>query len=315
MNILVTGVGRSGTTWVGAALGRTAGAAYLHEPDNGDQSRFALRAMAGLGDHPVLGPDDRAPAALVRLWDVAFGAPPRYVRGQQRAALALSRGASFVEQRAIGYPGRSAVTLRLRAASRLAVPTFLPAGTRHRIVKSVRVQFALDWISARWNPIVVVCRRHPLHIVASLLELGHDHRIECLSPGARAFAVARFGAAEPETDDPLVCHTWRTGLLSAALDGALRVHPEFHAIDHEDFCREPVEQFHALADALGLEWTSECEAFVQESNRPGSGYELNRVAAEEPEKWRRRLTADEAKIAVRVLAQFPMAERYDDLTP
>ena len=32
--ILVAGLPRSGTTWVAEVLGRTAGARYLHEPDN-----------------------------------------------------------------------------------------------------------------------------------------------------------------------------------------------------------------------------------------------------------------------------------------
>ena len=32
--VLVAGLPRSGTTWVGEVLGRTAGARYLHEPDN-----------------------------------------------------------------------------------------------------------------------------------------------------------------------------------------------------------------------------------------------------------------------------------------
>jgi hypothetical protein len=309
--LLVTGVPRSGTTWLGTVLGHTTGAAYLNEPDNVDTAPFAMRAMAGLGLYPVLGVGDRAPATLTRLWDVAFGEPVRSVRGQQRIALALFRRASEAEKHAIVQGHRGRVSLRL--AGRLAIPRSNPQA-RHRIVKSVRVALALDWLCERWNPTVLICRRHPLDVVASKVETGHVDRNEDLSAAARAFARTRFGVAEPFTDEALACTAWRVGFLMSVLDAAVLAHPGFHTIDHEDLCRDPLGQLRRLATTLHLEWSPESEAFVRASNAPGSGDDLHRIASEQPGKWRSRLAPDDAHKAARVLEQFPIAERYHDLT-
>jgi hypothetical protein len=308
--LLVTGVARSGTTWVAEALGRTTGAVYVHEPDNVDTVPFAVRATARLGHYPVLGAADRAPRALTRLWDTAFGEPASYVRGQQRIALALFGGASIPDRRAVVQPGRGHVTVRLALAARLAVPKSSRREAPHRIVKSVRVPLALDWLSAGWNPAVLVCRRHPLDVVASRLEIGHEHRLDRLSPAARTLARTRFGVPEPPPDDVPACAAWITGFLMSVLDAALRAKPALHVIDHEDLCRDPVGTFRALADELGLDWSAECKAFIEGSNRPGSGYVLRRIASEQPNKWMRRLSPDVARTAARVLAEFPIAERY-----
>ena len=47
------------------------------------------------------------------------------------------------------------------------------------------------------------------------------------------------------------------------------------------------------------------------SNRPGTGYELHRVQADLPGAWRRRLSPEDARTAAAVIAQLPIAERYD----
>jgi hypothetical protein len=84
-------------------------------------------------------------------------------------------------------------------------------------------------------------------------------------------------------------------------------------IDHEHLCRDPVVGFRDLVQGLGLEWSAEAETFVRESDVPGQGYELHRVASQQPGKWRARLDRDEARRIARVLSRFPIAERYPDL--
>ena len=50
--VLIAGLPRSGTTWVGEVLGRTAGAHYLHEPDNHLVRPDAWWAKRRLGPSP-----------------------------------------------------------------------------------------------------------------------------------------------------------------------------------------------------------------------------------------------------------------------
>jgi hypothetical protein len=104
---------------------------------------------------------------------------------------------------------------------------------------------------------------------------------------------------------------WRVGMQMSALHELLLTNPQFHAVDHEALCADPVARFRELANAVGLDWTAENEAVLVASNRPGTGYELHRVQADLPGSWRRRLSPEDARTAATVIAQLPIAERYD----
>jgi hypothetical protein len=310
MRVLVTGVGRSGTTWVATTLATAPGADVLREPDTIESSAFAMRAHEGLGINPVVGVDEPGPADLVRLWDAAFGGAVRYVRGQQRIAAFCFDRTTTLQRKETCHPVHPRFTPGLRVARALAVP-WRGTGERHQVVKSIRLPFALEWVSARWQPEVVLCRRHPLDVVASQLELGHESELQWLAPAARRLAPERYGVAEPETDDPVTCLAWRIGLSMSALDEARRRHPEFHVVDHEVLCSDPLAQFRQLFTAVGIEWTTEVAARIEASNRPGTGYETNRIARDQSGKWRERLSPHDARVAAGVVAQFPIAQYYD----
>ena len=97
----------------------------------------------------------------------------------------------------------------------------------------------------------------------------------------------------------------------SALHDALVANPQFHVVDHEAMCADPVGRFRALSGALGLDWSTENDAALVASNRPGTGYELHRIQADLPGAWRRRLSPEDARTAAVVIAQLPIAERYD----
>ena len=73
--VLVAGLPRSGTTWVGEVLGRTAGARYLHEPDNHLVRPDAWWAKRRFGPYPELSPG-AAGGDYERLWALAFAGGP-----------------------------------------------------------------------------------------------------------------------------------------------------------------------------------------------------------------------------------------------
>ena len=311
MRILVVGPGRSGTSWVATTLGSTPGAAFLLEPDNPGQYPFALRAAAGTGTLPILGRDDPGPLNLRRLWDVAFGAPIRYVRGQQRVAVWLYSKSSEDDRSRMMRTHASKASITLRLATALAVPRNLPAATRHRVVKSIRSNLMVEWISTNWEPAVVVCRRHPLDVVASRIEMGYWPRTPGVTRALRDEAKRRYDVDIPPIGDRLAAFAWSVGVEMSVLDDVLRANPEFFTVDHEELCRDPVGRFRDLAAGLGLDWTAANEAAVEAANRPGTGYELNRVAADLLETWRTRMSAVDARTAADAIAQFPIAERYD----
>lgn len=76
--VLVTGIPRSGTTWVGAALSGCREVVFVDEPD--DERRFAIthRAKMGLGRYPIIAPGDETTVGgygIIRyreMWDAAW---------------------------------------------------------------------------------------------------------------------------------------------------------------------------------------------------------------------------------------------------
>jgi hypothetical protein len=100
--------------------------------------------------------------------------------------------------------------------------------------------------------------------------------------------------------------------MSICQDVAAR-HDDVVVVDHEALCREPVAEFRALTTRVGLAWTERGIAALAASNQPGEGWSTRRVTAEQPGRWRTRLTAEEQARAIRWLAKFPIADDYPEL--
>ena len=265
-----------------------------------------------MGFAPVLGPDDPGPRHLRRLWDVAFGAPVHYVRGQQRVAAWLQKDVDEDERSRMLRVDDPKLSTRLRLAGALAVPRHLPHDTRHRVVKSVRAHNMVEWIVANWQPdrgrlpsSSARCRRQPDGVGGTGCRSVRSHR-RCATRRRR-----RYGVEIPAANDDVAVLAWRVGVQMSALYELLVAHPQFHAVDHEELCRDPVGRFRSLAAALGLDWSPENDAALVASNRPGTGYELNRIQADLPGAWRRRLSPRMRARPPRSSRSCPIAERYD----
>jgi hypothetical protein len=314
--VLVVGHERSATSWVGQVLGQTANAGYILEPDTPGVSPYAARAVRGLGCFPVLDATEAGPKSLRRIWDAAFGGTVRFVRGQQRLA---DRAFGPRDDQSPLLPTPDApLPARVRLAGAIAVPRHVGYPVDHYVVKTVRAPFMLDWIRAGWNPAVVVCCRHPLDVVASFLEMFMGARtgealVLEMSNQARARVRESYGVPEPTGTNPVPFIAWRVGVVMSCFEEACRHHPELHRVEHAVLCSDPPTQFRQLADALGLDWTPEAEEHVGRSNRPGTRYELARVASEQQDRWRTRLDREDARLAALVLEQFPISARYADL--
>jgi len=305
--ILVIGPPRSGTTWVEQVLGRASGARVIHEPDNETCNPFALRAKTSLGRFPVLAPGDPAPVAYHDLWSRAFEGIGRAARARWLTAKALLRTADADLEAAFDH-GSPRLSARLRLISALAAlpPVALPErpGDPPVLVKSVHASLAAEWIVGRWRPRVVVVVRNPLNVVGSHVALGWG-------PSGLDYpflhrGLARLGWVPPVPPEAtrLQRLAWQIGLFSAALANAAQRHPDWLVVSHEHLCADPPTGFKSLCAALGLPWTEEAAAFLAASDRPGSGLETRRVAAEQPTNWTRHLTPAQAEEVAGVLSLF-----------
>jgi hypothetical protein len=317
--ILVVGVPRSGTTWVGRVLGGGTDAAFLDEPDNHLVFPFALRAKRGLsgGFHPMLRPGEQAPD-YEQLWLHALGlAGPGAVpygtleRARRAASLRLLASAGKAKKwAAISRP--RPVTLGLRMAELLAVPERPQQEAATLVVKSVYAALSVEWIAARFPVRVAVVARHPLNVLASwhgidwLGRPGED-ALDTLGGAVQQRLAGRWKVKAPGRGESVFARAaWLIGALSCGLRVAAESNPAWAQVSHEELCAAPYERFRSLAESLGVAWSPHHERLLDELNRPGSGYEPFRAREGLAEAWRTRLTPRQVSEAIAVLDRFPL---------
>jgi hypothetical protein len=282
--ILVAGLPRSGTTWVGEVLGRTAGARYLHEPDNHLLRPEAWWAKRRLGPYPELSSGEDG-GDYERLWALAFAGGPR--------PSPLYAGARILQR-----AGAPRVSGRL-ASRRPARPAPGPL-----VVKSVHGARALEWTVDRFRPAVVVVERHPFGVISSWRKLGWDDFLDT-DRGALRHSAAVLGVDPPPPGAPwLERAAWHYGLLSSYLERARRRHPDWLAVRHEVLCAGPEPAFRRLSARLGLRFTDEAARFLAASNRPGEGYSTHRLWHEQVDGGRSRLAPAERALVLATLEAF-----------
>ena len=84
--LVLVGVARSGTSWLGHALGRAQGVRFYYEPDNvdADPAAVASAGRRGFGPYPVID-SDRDAGQFAPLWDLVFsGRLPFALRERRR---------------------------------------------------------------------------------------------------------------------------------------------------------------------------------------------------------------------------------------
>jgi hypothetical protein len=299
--VLIAGVPRSGTTWIGRALGQSAQAVYVNEPD-GFRDPYAFRVMLTRGENPVLVPGEPAPD-FERLWSgaLAGGRPAGSLR--DRAARALYERAPLDDRRAARARGHASG--RLRVVTLLARPRVHDPDARHVVVKSVQCALALEWIAARFHPRVLIVERNPLNVLASWAELDYV-RSERERAVMEAYARRAWGLEPPPPGAPhLEVQAFAFGVQTSALREAAQHHPEWVTTSHEHLCVDSPARFAALAAELGLTWGEEADRFLRDSDQEGTPYRTLRRTEEQPDRWRERLDTDQVATIRDTLARFP----------
>ena len=298
--ILVAGLPRSGTSWIGRAIGNADGATFVHEPD-GSHEPFAIKAKRGYGRHIALDHDAQAPL-VERMWSGAFSGGDRTPNLRARVAKRLMDPIPIGERTAARHGDRP--TARMQLVLALATPQG-PVDADHVVVKTVLSSFCIEWVASRFDPQIVVIERDPRNAIASWIDMrmAGDPRENA---NVAQEAQKRWGISPPDPDSNRLAHqTFVFAALSCALrDAALR-HPDWDVVRHEEFCVEPRASFPPLLSRLGLEYGQRCEDYLTASNQAGEGFRTQRLTAAEPERWRERLTDVQLEVVAEQLARFP----------
>lgn len=314
--MLVVGVPRSGTTWVGRILAAALGTEALDEPDNHFVSPYAYRVKRrlGQGNYPRLRHGDEAPE-FGTLWQRAFA-----LETTRRGSGALGRARRLLSRHLLQRERPEHVTrtlihsdrprLGLRLAELCAVPEQPPARAQAVVVKSVYSALSLEWVAALCAPRVVIVLRNPLNVLSSWLEMNwlDDDVLETLAAPLQEELAMRYRAPMPSADWSAIARAaWLSGALTSTLSDLGALPGARMVVTHEQLCRAPQAGFRSLVDGFDLDWNPKAERLLTELNRPGRGYETTRIAEGLEDAWRTRLSAEQVRDARSVLVHFPAA--------
>jgi hypothetical protein len=295
--ILVTGMARSGTTWVGRMLCAGGEAAYLDEPFNLEFAPGAVRVAA---EH----------------WY-------EYVCNENEG-LFLSDLTRWLRFR---YPVlRELVRCRNRVGVRRSLRlwrTFGVSRGRRALVKEPNAVFSAEWFARRLGSDVVITVRHPAAVAASWKRLGWSFGFESLlaQPLLMRDHLRPYARElEASLDGTDVVHRaallWRI-VYSVVADYRSQF-PDFLIIRHEDLSQDPLREYERLYASLGLRFTADAAAAVAASSsstnpkRAANPYETRLDSAANLDAWRTRLTNDELR-RVRALTDETASRFYSDL--
>lgn len=257
--ILVTGLPRSGTSWVGRMLQADGGSVYVNEPLNPSH------------------PPGRCPGVL----DASVGHRFEYICSENDGGWA----SAFADTLALRF--RVGAELRVnrrpydlaRAARNATQFTLGRLRGRRALLDDPYALFASPWLAERFGLRAVILIREPVALVGAWQSLGwkvdarelldqpllmrdhlEPHRAELESVAGTSDGLAATAAL------------WNVAYSAvgdfAAADDRLRL------VRYEDLARDPIEQFRELYSWLGLGWSAAAAARVAAatgSGEAGSG--------------------------------------------
>ena len=299
--ILVTGANRSGTTWVGEALGQSDEVEYLHEPFNSSLWPRLLAVqppghffyVCEENEGPWVTPVERLLRHRFPLWaQVGEARTPR-------DAAKLGRGWARSLHRRVRH--------------------------RRPLLKDPIALFASEWLAQRFDLEVIVLVRHPAAFASSIKRLGwrFDFTTWLEQPlllrdhlGPMKADLERMAAGGHDlVEEAIVLWNALYGVVATLEDR----HPDWHVLRYEDLASAPVEGFARLCPAVGLRWDDEVArrvaAFSDEHNvkevparEKGTVRRDSRAAMW---TWTHRLTGAEVE-RVRVGTAAVAARYYDE---
>jgi hypothetical protein len=297
--ILLTGMPRSGTTWVGRILTASGEVGYINEPLKPKLSPGSVRVPADHWFAYVTGEnEDRYLPALARLLEFEYPLKRELRRCRNRTDLhhTLKSWREFVRSRG-----------------------------RRPLVKEPHAVFSSEWFARRLGSDVVVMVREPLAVVSSWkrLEWSFDFANLLEQPALMQDWLAPFEAemtAALSSDRDLVDRVallWRV-IYSVVADERF---PAVRLVRHEDLSRDPGHGYAELYEALGLTFTDSAVKAVEASSSSANPAETRVDTPHETQidsranlgNWRHRLSEEEVA-RIRQTTEETAALYYSELT-
>ena len=297
--ILLFGMPRSGTTWIGKIFDSHPDTLYRHEPDSWGLLN-ALPLMAPTTDADAWAPLARdfwvrlpqmkqtKVAASTPFFPKRYHSPLRHQLFRMNALAAKAAARVFGEQpvhhfiRGVDLPRVRTVWKSIESLGRIGV-----------------IERALDPCYG------IHIARHPCGYVASVLRGEAQRRFTsdvaasddlelfslCLdTPTAREHGLTLDALAAMHPVERLA---WRWVLYNAKAMEDIAERPRCMTLRYEDLCRDPVGVARALFDFTGLAWNAQSERFLGDSTARDVGryYSVVKEPLKAAFRWERELSA------------------------
>ena len=316
--ILLFGMPRSGTTWIGKIFDSHPETLYRHEPDSWGRLNF-LPLMAPLDQTEAYASGirdffDRLPymnltkvVASTPIFPKKYYSPLRYqlFRFNVFAAKALAKMAG--EQPAPSW-------IRKQDIPRIRV-----------VWKSIESLGRLGVIERALQPCFGIhITRHPCGYVASVLRGESQQRftsdtsasedLELLAMCMNTAAAREYGLSMEmlRALHPVERLAWRWVLFNAKAMEDIAGEPNCMSLRYEDLCRDPVGVAKQLFEFTNLSWNNQTERFVSQSTAKDVGryYSVVKDPMKAATKWKKELSASDIDRIYAVIAKTHLSELY-----
>jgi len=300
--LLVTGMPRSATTWVGRVISSSPKVHFVNEPFNPNVHDGVTGQRIGFPDWFTRLDNGNAAQYEGRLDRVyASWWRPTAPRKQTKNRTAL--------RSAMGFSARAAAC-KLRGG----IPLY----------KDPIALLSADWLAKQYNLSVIVMMRHPLSFVGSMKrrQWAFDFNNFANQPAVVDGVLSDYAdVIRQECDEPssIVVRSallWK--MLMHAIKGYQAKHTEWRFERAEDMAAEPLERVTQVCDWLGLTLDDEIKKAVAEMAAKSNPTDVEtgqhwwkRNVSEVGDLWKERLTQDEIK-AIRDITEPEWRAFYDE---
>lgn len=320
-NVLLFGMPRSGTTWLGKVFDSHPRTLYRHEPD----SFGSLNAM------PLFPPVEDAEHYREILQQFVSTLP------ESRSARVTGKLPLFPKAylSPLAFQMRNLLLLGSKALGRVskAEPP-LPAminrgysGNAWLVWKSIESLGRLGVIAGLLPGCHAVhILRHPCGYVSSVLRGESQGQLGGDVPSSEDYGIYELLLQTAEARRhgltlvvlralrPVERLAWRWVIYNEKAMNDCADLPAYTRVRYEDLCAEPVLEYQALFAACGLPWDEQTEAFVRASTEGESGsyYSVFRNPLEAACSWKEQLSAEDVERIFAITRSCRAGELYVD---
>lgn len=303
---------RSGSTWLAKILDSHPDTLYLHEPDIVDRGDGFLPFW--FETEPTAGEISNAGIYFQRLCSQrkmrVAGTRPMFSKSYRSGFLNGLR-TGFI------YAGKGLAQAVPAFDEKLVVPDLISAGTAPRIViKSVsalgRVEVLIRGASPAMRPILLL--RNPCAVVQSFLD-GIHIGVMNAPPKITRMLESKMGralnAAAQVNQDNLVDNlSWAWTIANASAHSAV-TEANGIVLRYEDLAADPVGVSKGLFAELGLPWSENTRAFIDQASKVDGGYySVSRNAHEASSRWKAKMNPEHFARIRDIASQIPIGRAY-----